>query len=104
MTLLEMYNQISEDIEILRDRNLTEEKLKLEIDRSMALSRSRELQMSQIAMMVKTADTLLTLDPDLKLDLSSIFFPESYKQADTKPLLANGRKQLVDTSKGRRNE
>ena len=104
MTLYEMYNQISEDVQVLRDRNLTEEKLKLEIDRSMALSRSRELQMSQIVMMVKTADSLLTLDPDLKLDLSSIFFPESYKQADTKPLLANGRKQLVDTSKGRRNE
>ena len=99
---MEMFNEIEEDIGILRNRDLTGDKLQEEVDRALAISRSREQYMAYIAVILKTADQVITLNPDANIDLASMLFPESYKQADNKPIIASGRKALIDTTKARK--
>jgi hypothetical protein len=92
-SLVDLYNDICADITTLRDRNLTGVTLQEEVDRSLAVSRLRELQMNFIGMMIKTADTMMTLDPDLNLNLSAL--PLFETQPNNEPKIASGRRPLL---------
>ena len=104
MTLPELYNKICKQYEDLEKCNLAGEEFQRMLDISMELNKKSELLMSIIAFTYKSIDKAEVLDQNFKIDISSLPFFDTCKQADTKPLLANGRKQLVDISKGRKNE
>ena len=104
MTLVEMYNSVSRQYEALENCSLTGDDFQRMLDISIEQNRKMELLMNFVSFTFKSIDVAMTMDPDFKIDMTTLPFFESYKQADTKPVLASGRKQLVDTSKGRKNE
>ena len=101
MTLVEMYNKISKQYEDLENCNLTGDEFQKMLDISIEQNRKAELLMNIITFTFKSIDTAMTMDPDYKPDLSLLPFFNS--RTEDKPKIASGRKQLVDTSKGRKN-
>ena len=102
-TLVDLYEKICEDVDLLRNPELKGDELQEAIDRSLAVNKTRELQMSFIAMMIKTADNLSSLDTSFRLDASLLpFFTANDREQDGKPKLTHGRKPLIDTSRRER--